>query len=223
MRKTLYKLNVLDCGLMILYAIKIAYTYKNLIDTFIASLAIIIHLYTFICYLTTYNKVRTNELLIPSLLYRLMNITRYVTLLFIALFIVVMIIDINKDEFTYFDFIYVINILYTSYAYRCFKNYYIFLTETTYVYHASDNEILLQNQQQLDNTYEYQVNEISNIIIEKRQAITEGTNECSICLQKIQVNESYTILFCQHEYHYDCISAWIMKNATCPLCNHTIS
>ena len=51
----------------------------------------------------------------------------------------------------------------------------------------------------------------------------ETPDECSICLQKILVNEYAGILSCFHEYHYDCIHNWLNVNIAnkCPVCRQS--
>ena len=47
-------------------------------------------------------------------------------------------------------------------------------------------------------------------------------NECSICLE--QLNDEVCVLKCKHEFHYDCLTMWVLtckkkKNKIlCPLC-----
>lgn len=43
-----------------------------------------------------------------------------------------------------------------------------------------------------------------------------GTGECSVC-QSEMTNEQFE-LPCSHVYHIHCISNWVVKNKTCPLC-----
>lgn len=46
-------------------------------------------------------------------------------------------------------------------------------------------------------------------------------NTCSICLEKIELNQKTTILKCNHIYHYDCAKTWFTSKChqlTCPYC-----
>lgn len=45
----------------------------------------------------------------------------------------------------------------------------------------------------------------------------EETNLCSICLEDISSDECYS-LNCDHRYHRDCITRWLHRNPTCPMC-----
>lgn len=51
------------------------------------------------------------------------------------------------------------------------------------------------------------------------------TNECSICFNKL--NKNIVITSCNHQYHANCLSKWIVKNngkiIYCPLCNGYLS
>ena len=41
-------------------------------------------------------------------------------------------------------------------------------------------------------------------------------NECMICLEDMKTD--IAVLSCGHIFHYDCLSKWVAKQATCPLC-----
>ncbi|ESO85111.1 hypothetical protein LOTGIDRAFT_168137 [Lottia gigantea] len=46
---------------------------------------------------------------------------------------------------------------------------------------------------------------------------------CPICLCPCQLEETLTILCCQHLFHPLCIQAWLAKSGTCPVCRCTIN
>lgn len=46
--------------------------------------------------------------------------------------------------------------------------------------------------------------------------IQQNTGKCPICLEKIK--DDIKITFCNHYYHSKCITEWLDKNSTCPLC-----
>lgn len=50
---------------------------------------------------------------------------------------------------------------------------------------------------------------------------TGRDDNCSICLEKFATNELVKTLSCHHQFHPDCISAWLKRQATCPLCRHS--
>ena len=49
--------------------------------------------------------------------------------------------------------------------------------------------------------------------------------ECSICMIEYEGNDTITQLPCdtRHEFHHDCISNWLKKNNSCPLCKKPIT
>ena len=48
-------------------------------------------------------------------------------------------------------------------------------------------------------------------------------DECSICLDKYNINDIIVNLDCEHKFHKDCIKLWIKKNNnTCPQCRENI-
>ena len=46
----------------------------------------------------------------------------------------------------------------------------------------------------------------------------ETHTQCAICLTDFKVNEVIGKLQCGHIFHMDCISAWVFKHPTCPIC-----
>ena len=51
------------------------------------------------------------------------------------------------------------------------------------------------------------------------EAKCEGKiDDCSICLNKIDIDEDIIILPCCHRYHKSCILQWFNQQNTCPIC-----
>ena len=46
--------------------------------------------------------------------------------------------------------------------------------------------------------------------------------ECSCCLNKININNNYTITNCGHKFHSTCIFAALKQKNSCPLCRKTL-
>ena len=46
--------------------------------------------------------------------------------------------------------------------------------------------------------------------------MTKTNNDCSICLENI--NKDDYKLNCNHIFHKNCISQWLIKSSNCPLC-----
>lgn len=48
-------------------------------------------------------------------------------------------------------------------------------------------------------------------------------NECSICLNCVEPNESVRRLpVCGHVFHKSCIDLWLLRSADCPLCKCSV-
>jgi hypothetical protein len=47
---------------------------------------------------------------------------------------------------------------------------------------------------------------------------SEDSNECCICTEKFQSNDSLNLLSCMHRFHVQCLSPWYETNKTCPVC-----
>ena len=42
--------------------------------------------------------------------------------------------------------------------------------------------------------------------------------ECPICLKNFEQDDELTLLPCDHEFHSECVEAWLNKAANCPMC-----
>eukprot|EP00189_Rhodosorus_marinus_P009020 CAMPEP_0184751516 /NCGR_PEP_ID=MMETSP0315-20130426/43085_1 /TAXON_ID=101924 /ORGANISM="Rhodosorus marinus, Strain UTEX LB 2760" /LENGTH=92 /DNA_ID=CAMNT_0027230777 /DNA_START=766 /DNA_END=1044 /DNA_ORIENTATION=- len=54
------------------------------------------------------------------------------------------------------------------------------------------------------------------------RAIHGGENACAVCLDEILQGDVIRLLPCAHEFHSTCITSWLKKRPTCPLCNHNL-
>lgn len=50
----------------------------------------------------------------------------------------------------------------------------------------------------------------------------EGTAECSICMDPVELGSQVTLLPCKHWFHGDCIEIWLKQHNTCPHCRRPI-
>ena len=55
---------------------------------------------------------------------------------------------------------------------------------------------------------------LDSSIIEEKQC------ECSICLNFDESEEKIVQLKCKHKFHYNCISQWVSKVNSCPMCKN---
>lgn len=74
----------------------------------------------------------------------------------------------------------------------------------------------------LYNTDEYKRDDTIELDIERKQATSDMTDNCSICMNNIKKDEYYSKLQCSHTFHHDCISEWGMRKQECPLCRAEI-
>jgi len=68
---------------------------------------------------------------------------------------------------------------------------------------------------------------ISLNIINRILPITKCTTicDCSICIERIYINNDIRILKCNHSFHQVCIDKWILEEhrPTCPVCRYHIA
>ncbi|KAI3983771.1 hypothetical protein MKX01_001175 [Papaver californicum] len=58
--------------------------------------------------------------------------------------------------------------------------------------------------------------------VEKRMVLQDG-EDCSICLQGLNVGDEAVILKCSHTFHEKCMSQWLTRKPNCPLCRFDCS
>ncbi|KAL4879101.1 amidohydrolase family-domain-containing protein [Aspergillus karnatakaensis] len=51
---------------------------------------------------------------------------------------------------------------------------------------------------------------------------SEGTAECSICMDPVKIGDEVTLLPCTHWFHPQCIELWLAQHNTCPHCRRGI-
>jgi E3 ubiquitin-protein ligase RNF115/126 len=51
----------------------------------------------------------------------------------------------------------------------------------------------------------------------------DGTAECSICMDNVEIGSDVTVLPCNHWFHGDCVIAWLKEHDTCPHCRKPIT
>ncbi|MCH9715592.1 MAG: hypothetical protein K0U52_00695 [Gammaproteobacteria bacterium] len=62
------------------------------------------------------------------------------------------------------------------------------------------------------NTYHHNTN--------KHNTLNNPHNQtCSICLEQ---DVNMRLVHCQHSFHLQCLSKWLIKSSTCPMCRATI-
>ena len=50
----------------------------------------------------------------------------------------------------------------------------------------------------------------------------ESKEDCPICLKRLDQDEEVMWLPCSHQFHSDCLTAWLNKAASCPLCRRSL-
>ena len=84
------------------------------------------------------------------------------------------------------------------------------------------NLVLEESLQDDDNSF----NPDSNIILYNNPIYYTKVckqDECEICLLDIkQFTEIFICNTCNHKFHYDCMSKWIKRKQTCPMCRDSI-
>jgi len=80
----------------------------------------------------------------------------------------------------------------------------------------SRNDLEIQTQNEIYITFRQDYN-LENYVSSENKNIT-----CSICLEEQQINEDWSIILCNHEFHKKCIFEWLKRNNNCPICRFNI-
>lgn len=59
--------------------------------------------------------------------------------------------------------------------------------------------------------------------VTKEMMGNDGTAECSICMDNVELGSDVTFLPCNHWFHGDCVVAWLKEHDTCPHCRKPIT
>ncbi|KAG9142449.1 hypothetical protein Leryth_018235 [Lithospermum erythrorhizon] len=58
-------------------------------------------------------------------------------------------------------------------------------------------------------------------IFKKGNKSEENDETCAICLKDFEEDENIGILSCQHQFHRDCLTNWLINKNSCPMCRAT--
>lgn len=76
----------------------------------------------------------------------------------------------------------------------------------------------IHNEEQLNKLFPLRSKSSDNI------TDSEYSDECSVCLDKLNINQLHRELSCKHVFHPHCIDDWLLKcSASCPVCRKDIN
>ena len=67
------------------------------------------------------------------------------------------------------------------------------------------------------------IRSLSKKKVDEEMLGNEGSAECSICMDNVELGNEVTILPCKHWFHGDCVTAWLKEHDTCPHCRKPIT
>jgi len=82
--------------------------------------------------------------------------------------------------------------------------------------------LLNASQPQWTPASEEDIGDLPVVSIEARHLANTDTKLCSVCQEDFTLGERATLLTCNHLFHQKCITPWLEKNRTCPLCRKEV-
>ncbi|KAL9130526.1 MAG: hypothetical protein Q9217_001294 [Psora testacea] len=58
--------------------------------------------------------------------------------------------------------------------------------------------------------------------VDKNMMGSDGTAECSVCMDGVNIGDEVTVLPCNHWFHEQCVGIWLKEHDTCPHCRKGI-
>lgn len=80
-------------------------------------------------------------------------------------------------------------------------------------YHSILNRSLNDNELRKNNNINTNLKPIEN---------KKENCQCSICFEKIAINEKTFELDCKHDFHESCLNNWIKYKQNCPICRKSV-
>jgi hypothetical protein len=89
--------------------------------------------------------------------------------------------------------------------------------------HMIDEDMMLMNEQGCPPASESAIKNLTCIAVSEKDLADECNRECCICFFQHKVGDTGVArLPCGHIFHKPCISEWLSKKCTCPLCRYEI-
>ncbi|KAF8021336.1 hypothetical protein BT93_G1694 [Corymbia citriodora subsp. variegata] len=66
------------------------------------------------------------------------------------------------------------------------------------------------------------IRSLNTVVFEGDGRLSGQELKCVICIEEIAMGNQLVRMDCSHEFHKNCIEAWLRIHHTCPLCRHEL-
>ena len=66
------------------------------------------------------------------------------------------------------------------------------------------------------------IRQLPTVSVTPEDLVDENNRECCICFEEHNIHDKVTRLPCAHIYHPSCITQWLVKHCTCPVCRYEL-
>ncbi len=175
--------------------------------------------YKFLMLVTLINYIKiANQNILINLIKRQINYISCLNFEFITDYIKIFLLSIVL--FNYNKFITSYSLL--GYFVVSIINLFILIVQIIANHYKPNLFLRPRNNLEIHNQNEIYITIRENYNLQNYYSSENKNISCSICLEEQKINEEWSKIICNHEFHKKCILEWLKTNNNCPICRFNI-